>query len=163
MLDPVTLDERLDAVRGDRPRVLVVGAGAAGVTLAQFLRAAGLDPVLVERRGAAAGSGYKLGLMPLVDPPMAHLEVQDAYRERSVPVRRYAMLDRSGRPLRQSRHSPAGCGPRADRALRFLGQGTGAHPRAAVERPWAPARACGSRPGVTSAGATGVRRTVTAG
>jgi salicylate hydroxylase len=36
-----------------------------------------------------------------VDPPLARLKVQDAYRAASVPVRRYAMRDRSGRPLRQ--------------------------------------------------------------
>ena len=101
MLAPVALEEQLTTVRGNRLRVLVVGAGVAGVTLAQFLRAAGLDPVLVERRDADADPGYMLGLMPLVDPPMAHLKVQDAYRERSVPVRRYAMRSRSGRPLRQ--------------------------------------------------------------
>ncbi|HWU11962.1 MAG TPA: NAD(P)/FAD-dependent oxidoreductase [Streptomyces sp.] len=101
MLTPVALEEQLAAVRRNRLRVLVVGAGVAGVTLAQFLRAAGLDPVLVDRRGADADPGYMLGLMPLVDPPLAHLKVQDAYRERSVPVRRYAMRGRSGRPLRQ--------------------------------------------------------------
>jgi 2-polyprenyl-6-methoxyphenol hydroxylase-like FAD-dependent oxidoreductase len=101
MLTPVALQEQLSAVRDNRLRVLVVGAGVAGVTLAQFLRAEGLDPVLVERRDADADPGYMLGLMPLVDPPLAYLKVQGAYRERSVPVRRYALRDRLGRPLRQ--------------------------------------------------------------
>jgi salicylate hydroxylase len=101
MLTAVDLEEQLAAVATNRLRVLVVGAGVAGVTVAQFLRAAGLDPVLVERRRADADLGYMLGLMPLVDPPMARLGVQDAYRERSVPVRRYAMRDRSGRLIRQ--------------------------------------------------------------
>jgi salicylate hydroxylase len=101
MLTPVALEEQLAAVRGNRLRVLVVGAGVAGVTLVQVLRAEGLDPVLVERRDADADPGYMLGLMPLVERPLAYLEVQDAYRERSVPVRRYAMRDRSGRPVRQ--------------------------------------------------------------
>lgn len=101
MLTPVALDAQLTAVRENRLRVLVVGAGVAGVTLAQFLRAAGLDPVMVERRGADADPGYMLGLMPLVEPALAHLDVQDAYRERSVPIRRYVLRGRSGRPLRQ--------------------------------------------------------------
>ncbi|MFW3171265.1 FAD-dependent oxidoreductase [Geodermatophilus sp. CPCC 206100] len=101
MLAPVTLEEQLTAARRSRLRVLVVGAGVAGVTLAQYLRAAGLDPVLVERRDADADAGYMLGLMPLVEPPLAHLGVREAYRERSVPVRRYAVRNRFGRPLRQ--------------------------------------------------------------
>jgi salicylate hydroxylase len=101
MLTPVALEEQLAAVGRNRLRVVVVGAGVAGLTLAQVLRAAGLDPVLVDRRDVEADPGYMLGLMPLVDPPLAHLQVQDAYRAASVPVRRYAMRDRSGRPLRQ--------------------------------------------------------------
>jgi flavin-dependent dehydrogenase len=82
-------------------RVLVVGAGVAGATLAQLLRRAGLHPVLVERRTPDADPGYMLGLMPLVDPALRCLGVQQAYRQRSVPVRRYALRDRAGRPLRE--------------------------------------------------------------
>jgi 2-polyprenyl-6-methoxyphenol hydroxylase-like FAD-dependent oxidoreductase len=100
MLEPFALGDQLAAVRRDSLRVLVVGAGVAGVTLAQYLRTAGLDPVLVERRAGDADPGYMLGLMPLVDPVLRHLGVEDAYRERSVPVRRYVLRDRTGRPLR---------------------------------------------------------------
>jgi 2-polyprenyl-6-methoxyphenol hydroxylase-like FAD-dependent oxidoreductase len=95
------LQDQLATVRGDRLRVLVVGAGVAGVTLAQLLRKAGLDPVLVERRTPDADPGYMLGLMPLVDPALRFLDVEDAYRARSVPVRRYSLRDRAGRPLRE--------------------------------------------------------------
>jgi 2-polyprenyl-6-methoxyphenol hydroxylase-like FAD-dependent oxidoreductase len=101
VLEPVPLSDQLAAVRDDAVRVLVVGAGVAGVTLAQLLRRAGLHPVLVERRAADADRGYMLGLMPLVDPALQHLGVEQAYRERSVPVRRYALRDRAGRPLRE--------------------------------------------------------------
>ncbi|WP_369134018.1 FAD-dependent oxidoreductase [Modestobacter sp. I12A-02662] len=100
-LRPVSLPEQLAAVRRDPLRVLVVGAGVAGVTLAQLLRTAGLHPVLVDRRTADAAPGYMLGLMPLVDPALRLLGVEDAYRERSVPVRRYALRDRTGRPVRE--------------------------------------------------------------
>jgi 2-polyprenyl-6-methoxyphenol hydroxylase-like FAD-dependent oxidoreductase len=101
MLQPVSLQDQLASVRSGRLRVLVVGAGVAGVTLAQLLRRDGLDPVLVERRTADADPGYMLGLMPLVDPALRHLDVEDAYRARSVPVRRYSLRDRAGRPLRE--------------------------------------------------------------
>ncbi len=101
MLEPVPLPEQLAAVRRDPLRVLVVGAGVAGTTVAQLLRTAGLHPVLVDRRTAGADPGYMLGLMPLVDPVLRLLGVEDAYRERSVPVRRYALRDRTGRPVRE--------------------------------------------------------------
>jgi salicylate hydroxylase len=101
MLEEVALEKQLAAVQGNRLRVLVVGAGVAGVTVAQLLRTAGLDPVLVERRGADADPGYMLGLMPLVDPALRHLRVEGAYREHSVPIRRYTLRDRAGRPLRE--------------------------------------------------------------
>ncbi|WP_222262974.1 FAD-dependent oxidoreductase [Modestobacter marinus] len=101
VLESVPLPEQLAAVGRDPLRVLVVGAGVAGVTLAQLLRTAGLHPVLVDRRTAGADPGYMLGLMPLVDPALRHLGVEDAYRERSVPVRRYALRDRAGRPVRE--------------------------------------------------------------
>jgi salicylate hydroxylase len=55
----------------------------------------------VDRRDVDADPGYMLGLMPLVDRPLARSKVQDAYRAASVPVRRYAMRNRFGRPLRQ--------------------------------------------------------------
>ncbi|MGR6964369.1 FAD-dependent oxidoreductase [Geodermatophilus sp. URMC 61] len=101
MVEPVALSDQLVAVRDDPVRVLVVGAGVAGVTLAQYLRRAGSSPVLVDRRRPDAGLGYMLGLVPLVDPVLEHLGVVAAYRERSVPVRDYALRDQAGRPLRQ--------------------------------------------------------------
>ncbi|MGY1823235.1 FAD-dependent oxidoreductase [Geodermatophilus sp. SYSU D00079] len=98
---PAGLSEQLAAVSDDPVRVLVVGAGVAGTTLAGHLRRAGWSPVLVDRRGADGGLGYMLGLVPLVDPVLEHLGVAAAHRERSVPVRRYVLRDRAGRPLRR--------------------------------------------------------------
>ncbi|MGY1623818.1 FAD-dependent oxidoreductase [Geodermatophilus sp. SYSU D00965] len=101
MLEPGTVADQLAAVRADPLRVLVVGAGVAGVTLAQCLRGAGLHPVLLERRPAGPDRGYMLGLVPLVDPALRHLQVEGAYRDRSVPIRRYTLRDRAGRPVRE--------------------------------------------------------------
>jgi salicylate hydroxylase len=101
MLEPVALSDQLTAVRDDPVRVLVVGAGVAGTTLAQHLRRVGWSPVLVDRRRPDAGLGYMLGLVPLVDPVLRDLGVVAAYRERSVPIRCYALRDRAGRPLRE--------------------------------------------------------------
>lgn len=58
MLMPLSLDEQIQAARDDRLRVLVVGAGVAGVTLAQSLRGQGLHPVLLERSVSGGDGGY---------------------------------------------------------------------------------------------------------
>jgi len=55
--EPVPLSDQLAAVRDEALRVLVVGAGVAGVTLAQLLRRAGVEPVLLERRARTPTSG----------------------------------------------------------------------------------------------------------
>jgi 2-polyprenyl-6-methoxyphenol hydroxylase-like FAD-dependent oxidoreductase len=101
MLEPVSLREQLEAAREDRLRVLVVGAGIAGLTLAQSLRRSGMHPVLIERSGPDAPSGYMLALMPLVDPVLAGLGLTDEYRARSVPMGRYRIRDRHGALVRE--------------------------------------------------------------
>jgi 2-polyprenyl-6-methoxyphenol hydroxylase-like FAD-dependent oxidoreductase len=101
MFLPTSLPEQLDRMRGDRLRVLIVGAGVAGLTLAQCLRADGLSPVLVERADSHAGAGYMLALMPLVEPAIRHLGVRDTYREASVGLRRYRLHGHDGKPLRE--------------------------------------------------------------
>ena len=95
------LQEQLDRMRNDRLRVLVVGAGVAGVTLAQLLRTEGLHPVLVERAPGHADAGYMLALMPLVEPALRRLGVQQAYREHSVRFHRYRLHGRHGQLLRE--------------------------------------------------------------
>jgi salicylate hydroxylase len=75
MLEATSIQAQLADARGDRLRVLVVGAGVAGTTVAQLLRREGLHPVLVERSAREADSGYMLALMPLVDPVLETLGV----------------------------------------------------------------------------------------
>ncbi|ACQ81024.1 monooxygenase FAD-binding [Beutenbergia cavernae DSM 12333] len=101
MLAESSVQDQLDAARHDALRVLVVGAGVAGSTVAQLLRAHGVHPVLVERAGPDAGSGYMLALMPLVDPVIAALGVAETYRAASTPLRRYEILSSRGRRLRE--------------------------------------------------------------
>lgn len=101
MLETVPLRRQLEAVREDRLRVLIVGAGIAGLTLAQSLRREGMHPVLIERSGPDAPSGYMLALMPLVDPVLAGLGLTDEYRARSVPMGRYRIRDRQGALVRE--------------------------------------------------------------
>ncbi|SDD48194.1 FAD-dependent oxidoreductase [Glycomyces harbinensis] len=101
MLESTSLRAQLEAARTDRRRVLVIGAGIAGVTLARLLRGRGLHPVLVERAGPDAPSGYMLALMPLVDPVLAELGLTEAYRAASVPMNRYRIRSRRGSVVRE--------------------------------------------------------------
>ncbi|MEP5153387.1 NAD(P)/FAD-dependent oxidoreductase [Planktotalea sp.] len=45
-------------------RILIVGAGIAGLTLANLLRQRGLNPVIIEQRSEIKPRGYVLGLWP---------------------------------------------------------------------------------------------------
>jgi 2-polyprenyl-6-methoxyphenol hydroxylase-like FAD-dependent oxidoreductase len=101
MFISTSLKEQMALAQDDYLRVLIVGAGVAGLGLAQALRAAGRHPVLVERAADHADSGYMLSLMPLVDPLIRRIGVQGAYRARSVPFHRYLLHGRRGQLLRE--------------------------------------------------------------
>lgn len=101
MFIETSLQEQIEGQKGDRLRVLVVGAGVAGLTLAQLLRRGGLNPVLAERAPDNADAGYMLALMPLVDPAMQALGVREEYRSRSVPFHHYCLHGHHGPLLRE--------------------------------------------------------------
>ena len=100
MLIDTPLTAQLAAQRDDRIRVLIVGAGIAGITMAQLLRHRGLHPVLVDRVRDGAHPGYMLALMPNVDAAIADLDVTDRYRALSVPLERYRFRSHRGRVVR---------------------------------------------------------------
>lgn len=100
MFTAASLPEQLDAQRGDRLRVLIVGAGVAGLTLISLLRKQRLHPVLIERMEQMNHPGYMLALMPTVDPALKDIGVHDEYLARSTPLARYAFRSHNGRTLR---------------------------------------------------------------
>lgn len=99
-IQTVPLDDQYAASRHDELRVLVVGAGVAGLAAAQLLRPHGLHPMLVERRGPDADAGYMVALMPLVDGPIAALGAREDYLARSVDLDYFRFRAHTGRQLR---------------------------------------------------------------
>ncbi|WP_309127139.1 NAD(P)/FAD-dependent oxidoreductase [Microbacterium sp.] len=100
MLIETPLSTQLEAQRDDRLRVLVVGAGIAGITIAQSLRRGGLHPVLVDRMPRMEHPGYMVALMPTADQAFVDLGVQEQYRAASTPLERYRFRSHRGRPVR---------------------------------------------------------------
>ncbi|MFV1363325.1 NAD(P)/FAD-dependent oxidoreductase [Mycolicibacterium elephantis] len=101
MFIPVSVEKQYAQADGDALRVLVVGAGIAGLTAAQLLRRGGLHPVLIERGGRDSAAGYMLALMPMVDVALDGLGAHDRYRAASTPLERYAVHGHTGRKLRE--------------------------------------------------------------
>jgi 2-polyprenyl-6-methoxyphenol hydroxylase-like FAD-dependent oxidoreductase len=98
---PTTVEEQLAAARHDPLRVLIAGAGVAGLTLARALRGRGLHPVLIERSDPNADKGYMLALLPLVDPIFRQIGVAAEFHAQSVPLRRYRLHGRHGAIIRE--------------------------------------------------------------
>ncbi len=79
-------------------RVLIVGAGVAGLTLASLLEQRGIHPVVVERAPSPEG-GYAIGLYPLGSCVLHGLGTYDEFVERGLIVDRYELADHRGRIL----------------------------------------------------------------
>lgn len=101
MFIETSIEDQLEAQRDDRLRVLVVGAGVAGLTLAQLLRRSRLNPVLIERASSSTEPGYMLALMPLVNQAIREIGVWDDYVSQSVPFHHYRLHGHHGQLLRE--------------------------------------------------------------
>ncbi|MFD4422108.1 FAD-dependent oxidoreductase [Agromyces sp. NPDC058484] len=95
-----SVESQVERAADDPLRVLVVGAGIAGVSLAQSLRHAGWHPVVIERARDERPPGYMLALMPMVDPLIDDLGIRPRYLAESVELGRYAFRSHAGRALR---------------------------------------------------------------
>ncbi|WP_293323490.1 NAD(P)/FAD-dependent oxidoreductase [Parvibaculum sp.] len=89
-----------------RLRILIVGAGIAGVTLAALLKQRGEAPVLIEKNPAGTPGGYMLGLLPLGGRVLHGLGLHDAYLAESRPMNAYEFNGMSGKRLRHYSLTP---------------------------------------------------------
>lgn len=100
MLTSTTLEEQYRSTATDALRILIVGAGIAGLTAAGLLRRAGHHPTVIERAPDGAPPGYMLALMPIADAAIDDLDARAAYRPASVPFEDYGMRTHTGRLMR---------------------------------------------------------------
>ncbi len=80
-------------------RLLVIGAGIAGLTLAGRLCQQGRPPVLVERAVSADSGGYAIGLYPMGSCVLHGLGAYDELTRRAITLDRYELTSAAGRVL----------------------------------------------------------------
>jgi 2-polyprenyl-6-methoxyphenol hydroxylase-like FAD-dependent oxidoreductase len=81
-------------------RILIVGGGIAGLTLAGLLRQRGETPLVIEKAPAYGDVGYVLSLWPLGNRVLHGLHLFDAFAAASMPLNHYTVHDARGQRLR---------------------------------------------------------------
>ncbi|HEY5258990.1 MAG TPA: NAD(P)/FAD-dependent oxidoreductase [Candidatus Baltobacteraceae bacterium] len=88
--------DRLAGWNPGRLRVLVVGAGISGLTVAAALRKYNVHPTIVDRASDLGHARYSLGLYPIGSRVLHGLGVHDAFLEASVGYDAYELHDGRG-------------------------------------------------------------------
>ncbi len=82
-------------------RVLIIGGGMAGWTLAGHLLRAGITPTLIERVSEYSRVGFCIGLYPFSAGTLRPTGAYEGYVDQSLPVTTYTMCDGHGEVMQQ--------------------------------------------------------------
>jgi 2-polyprenyl-6-methoxyphenol hydroxylase-like FAD-dependent oxidoreductase len=80
-------------------RILIVGAGIAGLTLAALLRQKGIRPQVLDRASDFNDAGYMLALFPMGNRVLHGLGAFDAFLAKSEPMDIYTMCNGHGEAM----------------------------------------------------------------
>ncbi|QBR84149.1 FAD-dependent monooxygenase [Legionella israelensis] len=94
-------------------RILIVGAGIAGLSLTVLLRQRGLNPTLIEKSESFGSAGYMLGLYPTGANVLRSLNGYKSYLDVSVAGKGYEAYNDKSQLLKQFSFAPMieGYGP----------------------------------------------------
>ncbi|MCM6775618.1 FAD-dependent monooxygenase [Nocardia sp. CDC159] len=81
-------------------KILIVGGGISGLTLAARLRQRGLRPTVVDHIGGYGDPGHAVTLWPRGSRVLHGLGLWNGFIRRSTPLRRHVLHDHEGRVLR---------------------------------------------------------------
>ena len=87
-------------------RILIIGAGIAGMTLAALLERQGLHPTVLERAPGTAHAGYMLGLYRLGSRVLHGLGLYERFQAESVECSQYIACDDRGEDISQWSMAP---------------------------------------------------------
>ena len=84
-------------------KILIVGAGVAGLTAAGLLKQRGLTLTIIEKTAAKDfhDGGYMLGLLPLGSRVLTELGLNDSYFEKSTEMKNYEVRKQNGDLIKQ--------------------------------------------------------------
>jgi len=82
-------------------RILIVGAGISGLTLAALLKQRGMTPEIVEQQQTLTEPGYMLGISPLGNRVLYGLDLMKSFLDQSVASDNYAMCTGSNEIIHQ--------------------------------------------------------------
>lgn len=99
-------------------KVLISGAGVAGLTLAYWLKQYGFVPTIVEKYPALRTEGYKLDIRGAAVEVIKRMGLQETIFEHRTQIQKALFVDQTGNIITET--SPDLCGVRADGDLEIV-------------------------------------------